>query len=635
MKYLISMINNVSYTYGKPLTTLYRRSNMPIQDGRFLLGSSERYRRGLYREPFYSDSSDYNTNAKSYYDYLARYNGFIHEMVDFVNGLADDIQDLKDKCEAFNLSNEDITYTVGQAGDFKTINDCFDKINNFIVQPNSIRVILLKDYVMDEQLFLINKNYNHITITSENDIVTTKPTKTQRQIEVKTNPIFKVKPYFYSLNGVFPTIDFKLENKDFNDNINCGYLMDNSVLIFTEKGGATWFNFIGACAINGSSITANYCDFSQNGNREQQEENNNDQVMYGDGLRIFNSSLTGNYMHVHRCGEIGIHLSHGANGYIDYTEATYNGHHGLMTTTASQCSARNCKITDTTDDNVVAYAGSNIDLRYSDCSRSHTTYGVIATRSSNINFDSGTSNGSKLSGIMSNRGCSIDATGATASRNGEHGVIAANNSKVDFTSGNANENGQDGLQSTHGSIIQARLSTASRNKRNGVLAYAGSVYCQEITCDGNTRRGFESTRGGYIASYGAKISNSGDDNVLAYGSVISINEAVLTDAGRNAIEATRGGQIIADRVTINGTGDYGALAYGSEINMGNSEVSGTTNEPIYSTRGGLVRIFEPTITSDKTVFNVYNGSTIYTDNNEYSTNIDPNIMVSKGFILKG
>lgn len=608
---------------------------MPTQDGRFILGNSERYRRGLWREPFYSDTSDFNTNAKSYYDYLARFNGFISEMVEFVNGLADDIQDLKDKCEAFDLSNKDVTYTVGQDGDFKSLNDCFDHINHLIVQPKSIRVTLLKDYVMNEQLFLINKNYNHIKITSENDIVTTEPTKTQRTIEVKTNPIFRVKPYFYSLNGVFPTIDFKLENKDFNDTINCGYLMDNSVLTFTEKGGATWFNFIGACAVNSSSITANYCDFSQNGNREQQEENNKDQVMYGDGLRIFNSSLTANYVHAHRCGEIGVHLSHGASGYIDYSEITFCGHHGLMVTTGSQCSARNCKIYDTTDDNVVSYASSNIDLRYSDCSRSHTTYGVIATRASSINFDGGISNGSKLSGIMSNRGCSIDATKATASNNGEHGVIASNNSQIDFTSGNANNNGQDGLQSTHGSIIQARLSTASRNKRNGILAYAGSVYAQEITCDRNGRRGIEATRGGYVASYGATVSNSTDDNVLAYGSVISINEAKLSGAGRNAIEATRGGQVFADRVTITGTGDYGVLAYGSKIFMGNSKVSGSKNEPIYSTRGGEITIFQPTITSSNTVFNVYNGSRIFTDNNAYSTNIDPNIMDSKGFILKG
>lgn len=593
------------------------------------------YRRGLYREPFYSDVSDYNTNSKSYYDYLARYNGFIHAMIDFVNDLADQIQFMKDNYEALTLSNEDITYTVGSKGDFKTLNDCFDKIQSLIVQPNSIRVILLKDYIMGEQLFLEDKNYNHITITSENDVVQTKSTVTQRQIEVKTNPIFRVKPYFYGLNSTFPTIDFKLENKDFNDNINAGYLMDNSVLTFTEKGGSTHFNFIGVCAINSSNITANYCDFSYNGNREQQEENTKDQVMYGDGLRIFNSTLTGNYMTVNRCGEIGIHLSHGANGYIDYTNATYNGHHALMTTTGSQCSARNGVFVHTTDDNVVSYASSNIDLRYSDCSNSHTTYGVIATRSSNINFDGGTANGCALSGIMSNRGCSIDATGATASRNGEIGVIASNNSRVDFTNGNANENGLDGIQSTHGSVVQARLSYANNNKRNGILAYAGDVYAQEITCNGNKRRGLEATRGGYVASYGANISNSGDDNVLAYGSVVSINEATISSAGRNGIEATRGGQIFADRVTISGAKDFGILAYGSKVFAGNSKISGTTNEPVYSTRGGEITIFDPTITSGNTIFNVYNGSRIFTSNNSYSTNIDVNMIDAKGFIIKG
>lgn len=608
---------------------------MTIQDGRFLLGSSERYRRGLYREPFYSDSSDYNTNAKSYYDYLARFNGFISEMVEFVNGLADDIQDLKDKCEAFNLSNEDVTYTVGQAGDFKTLNDCFDKISSLIVQPHSIRVILLKDYIMDEQLFLINKNYNHITITSENNVVTTQATKTQRQISVKTNPIFNVKPYFYSLNGVFPTIDFKLENKDFNDNINTGYLMDNSVLTFTEKGGSTHFNFIGTCAINGSNITANYCDFSNNGNREQQEENNKDQIMYGDGLRIFNSSLTGNYMHVHRCGDIGVHLSHGASGYIDYTEATYNGHHGLMVTTASTCSARNCKITDTTDDNVVSYAGSSIDLRYSDCSRSHTTYGVIATRSSNINFDNGISNGSKLSGIMANRGCTIDATGVIASSNGENGVIASNNSKIDFTEGHANNNGLDGLQSTHGSLIQARLSESNGNNRNGLLAYSGDIYAEGISCDNNKRRGIESTRGGYVSAFNSTISNSGDDNVLAYGSTININESIIYNAGRHGIEATRGGQIHADRIKITGGKEYGMLSYSSKIYSSNSTIENTTKEPIFSTRGGEIVIYNPNITSTKTIFNIFYASRIITDNNDYSSNTESNVITSKGLIMKG
>jgi len=39
-------------------------------------------------EPWYDDTADYNTNAKSYYDYLARLNGYLHAMTDFINRLA-------------------------------------------------------------------------------------------------------------------------------------------------------------------------------------------------------------------------------------------------------------------------------------------------------------------------------------------------------------------------------------------------------------------------------------------------------------------------------------------------------------------------------------------------------------------
>ena len=68
---------------------------MYINNGRINYNNEYGYRRGIYREQFYSDNADYNTNSKSYYDYLARFNGFIFELCDFVNGLADDIQKMK------------------------------------------------------------------------------------------------------------------------------------------------------------------------------------------------------------------------------------------------------------------------------------------------------------------------------------------------------------------------------------------------------------------------------------------------------------------------------------------------------------------------------------------------------------
>lgn len=38
-------------------------------------------------EPWYNDKSDYNTNAKSYYDYLARFNKLLKTMTNFINRL--------------------------------------------------------------------------------------------------------------------------------------------------------------------------------------------------------------------------------------------------------------------------------------------------------------------------------------------------------------------------------------------------------------------------------------------------------------------------------------------------------------------------------------------------------------------
>ena len=39
-------------------------------------------------QPWYDDRKDYNTNAPSYYDYLARFNYFLREITDFINRLA-------------------------------------------------------------------------------------------------------------------------------------------------------------------------------------------------------------------------------------------------------------------------------------------------------------------------------------------------------------------------------------------------------------------------------------------------------------------------------------------------------------------------------------------------------------------
>jgi chromosome segregation ATPase len=64
----------------------------------YLRHPSFKYRRTY--EPWYDENRDYNTNAKSYYDYLARFNAYLREMTETINYLLDKIEELENRIEA-------------------------------------------------------------------------------------------------------------------------------------------------------------------------------------------------------------------------------------------------------------------------------------------------------------------------------------------------------------------------------------------------------------------------------------------------------------------------------------------------------------------------------------------------------
>lgn len=85
----------------------------------------EYHQRALTFKPFYDDTSDYNTNAKSYYDYLARFNGFLSTLVDFVNDLALRVGKYNHNSYYLNI------VTLDAVGDNKTDNTpLFETFNN-------------------------------------------------------------------------------------------------------------------------------------------------------------------------------------------------------------------------------------------------------------------------------------------------------------------------------------------------------------------------------------------------------------------------------------------------------------------------------------------------------------------------
>lgn len=67
---------------------------------------SERLFSRLNYKPFYNDFSDYNTNAKSYYDYLSKYNKFLSDLVAYINDMASKIDGLEELQDLTNLKKD-------------------------------------------------------------------------------------------------------------------------------------------------------------------------------------------------------------------------------------------------------------------------------------------------------------------------------------------------------------------------------------------------------------------------------------------------------------------------------------------------------------------------------------------------
>ena len=114
-------------------------------------------------QPWYDDRKDYNTNAPSYYDYLARFNYFLREITDFINRLARRNIHVKD------TSTVDLTKT----GDWSSQDmieikaDVNVSTNTNQSYPNAIKVLTDGLYVSDFTNDIIKLNQKDIDLQSQ------------------------------------------------------------------------------------------------------------------------------------------------------------------------------------------------------------------------------------------------------------------------------------------------------------------------------------------------------------------------------------------------------------------------------------------------------------------------------------
>ena len=126
-------------------------------------------------QPWYDDRKDYNTNAPSYYDYLARFNYFLREITDFINRLARRNINVKD------TSTVDLTKT----GDW-TSQDIIEIKADVNVSTNTNQSYQNAIKVLTDGLY-VSDFTNEITKLKQKDI------DLQSQINNLNNEITKLK----------------------------------------------------------------------------------------------------------------------------------------------------------------------------------------------------------------------------------------------------------------------------------------------------------------------------------------------------------------------------------------------------------------------------------------------------------
>ena len=155
-------------------------------------------------QPWYDDRKDYNTNAPSYYDYLARFNYFLRVITDFINQLARRNINVKD------TSTVDLTKT----GDW-TSQDIIEikadvkvSTNTNQLYPNAIKVLTDGLYVSDFTNEIAKLKQKDIDLQNQITKLNEKDTDLQNQINLISKDVVKQGKDITSINKMIESLKF-------------------------------------------------------------------------------------------------------------------------------------------------------------------------------------------------------------------------------------------------------------------------------------------------------------------------------------------------------------------------------------------------------------------------------------------
>lgn len=566
------------------------------------------------RQPFYDDNADYNTNSKSYYDYLARNQKLFELLADRIWAYDETIENALDDWdknleefphEVYKIlekwlddgkidkypENGKIVYTVGEKGDFDTINGAINHIEDLFSYPAEVEILILNDYVMREQVIIKNRDFHFITITCPNTV----PTEITQDIKtVTTLNGSRYTPFFHIVNSVSPKINARFkQSSPYNDSFHriSGMVCENSEVIIERTKGFTGFSWAGLVLIDKSNGVAIGGNFSDNGNYyeiENPSEEETRKIFEGKGVLVQNSTFTGDDLKANNCGDVGVHVQLASSARFSGAEIKSCGHHAIVVSQASSVTARNGVYTHALDDNVVCETSSSLDISFSDCSYAKWHNGVIAHRGGTLIFIEGKAHDNGGWGVHAVNDGHINAERATVKNNGKSGISTGRMGYVYFRWGKSIGNGQHGINVSKISHVVAVESEVKDNNTNGISNSGGEIDVSQSHISNNGRHGVGCYSGGRVnaTSDDTIIENNTQSGVLADNGTVNIRDGYIRNNGREDVRIAAAGEFIGSKVkTTNTTKPMYVVSSGGVVRVTNSKGYANMAINIFQERG--------------------------------------------------
>lgn len=500
-----------------------------------------------------------------------------------------------------------IEVDVGNTGDFPTLKMALEFIVDNPLYPFRVVINLLDDYILKEQIMMENKDLRFITIRA-NSIINVEPTNLNSVKGVDDLPVF------YGYNVTMPKFEVKFrfnQSKTGSNRYISGMLLNHSNCVMLEGSGFVNFPYNGLRMSNNSSVIANHCDFSHNGNRSELSETNYAGIQHGDGIMVERSSLKAEYSTADSCGNDGYNFVKGSVGDISYSSAKDCGHHSLNLTQACVVNAMQCTFTGTIDNAVVAYASSSIDLRGSDCSDCKVNAAVVSHRGSHITFDNGKANNA-----------------------GGDGLQVKYAATINFDKGEAINCGGSGIHLTLGGMVTAEQATIRGSGKDGIRANTGIAYLNNCEISNSVLDNINIRYGSHVTAYNCNLDGAGSAGFhCAHGTGIC-SLSSIKGSGSYGIQVTGGGDVIGQSCTIENSGSTGVYSSGATVDCTGSTIKDSGNYSVQGLRGAYVRAYN--VSASGAVnddFVVSSGATMTASESTGTANVDLNQLTGSGYII--